>query len=146
MLANRKLGSRNIMRTSSFNAAGYTTQPQIMRSGGIISFNFSIGTFHRFHSVLTKINIFLREIIEPCVVLFYLGKIVHSDSNGFSRFGNKENISDDSDKSSFYHQDVARGDKESSSMSHDIINKNTIQSQTELGVLDIEEAKNSGNG
>ena len=31
-------------------------------------------------------------------------------------------------------------------MSHDIINKNTIQSQTELGVLDIEEAKNSGNG
>ena len=90
---------------------------------------------------------------EPCFALFYLGKIAHSDSNGFSRFGIKENISDDSDKSSLFkstmtshHQDVVRGDNESSSKSQDIINKNTVQSQTERGVLDIEEAKSSGNG
>ena len=65
--------------------------------------------------------------------------MVHSESNGFYRIGNKENISDDSDKSSFHHQDMVQGDK-------DIINKNTIQCQSEQGVLDLEEAKSSGNG
>jgi hypothetical protein len=45
-----------------------------------------------------------------------------------------------------HHKDVVRGDNESSSKLHDIINKNTVQSQTERGVLDVEEAKSSGNG
>ena len=64
-----------------------------------------------------------------------IGKIVQSDSNGFSRFPNRElreNINDDSDKSSFRPQDQ--------------ITKDTLNSQTKIETLTIDEAKTSGNG
>ena len=65
-----------------------------------------------------------------------IGKIAHSDSNGFSRFPNRENlrenINDDSYKSSFQPQNQ--------------ISKDALHSQTKMDALTIDKAKTSGNG
>ena len=61
-----------------------------------------------------------------------IGNIVHSDSNGFSRAQNRdlrENVNDDSDKSSFQPQNQIMRD-----------------SETKMEALEIDETKSSGNG
>ena len=81
-----------------------------------------------------------------------LGTIPHSESNGFTRSFKRdarENIiSDESDKSSFQHQDVILGVNESQSKLYDPANKDILASRAEDGAIgqDTNEAANSGNG
>ena len=83
---------------------------------------------------------------------FILGTIPHSDSNGFTRSFKRdarENIiSDESDKSSFQHQDVILGVNESQRKVHDPENKDIAASRAEDGAIgqDTNDATNSGNG
>ena len=81
-----------------------------------------------------------------------LGTIPHSESNGFTRSFKRdarENIiSDESDKSSFQHQDVILGVNESQSKLYDPANKDILASRAEDGAIgqDTNEAATSGNG
>ena len=135
-----------MMGTSSLNSSAIamaTNQPPFptQRSGG----NTIVLILQLVAMLITLVKIIIDNY-------FILGTIPNSDSNGFTRSFKRdarENIiSDESDKSSFQHQDVILGVNESQSKFHDPENKDIAASRAKDGRIgqDTNDATNSGNG